>query len=138
LLAAGTPGPLGRFGFVFLLFLLAAPLEVVELVVVCVPDELRSLRPGCFGCGGFVLLEVVVLEVELELEVDVDELEEEEAELLELVVELDVGVALLLALVVVDDVVAGAHDSLSDTTTPWIGRFMAEIGVPGATFTLNV
>ncbi len=36
------------------------------------------------------------------------------------------------------DDVTGAHDSLSDTTTPLTGRFMAEIGVPGATFTLNV
>lgn len=81
-----------------------------------------------------LLLEVVVLEDEPELEVDPDEFEEAELELLEL----DVVVLLLAGLVLVDDEATGAHDSLSETTTPWIGRFMAEIGVPGGTFTLNV
>jgi hypothetical protein len=41
-LAAGTPGPLGRFAFGLLVFLVEL-LEVVELVVVCVRDEVRWL-----------------------------------------------------------------------------------------------
>ncbi|MGO9821396.1 MAG: hypothetical protein ACLPTJ_12190 [Solirubrobacteraceae bacterium] len=96
------------------------------------------------GSGAELLLEVVVLEDEPELELDPVELEEEELELLGVELELEVvGPALLLVVVVVaddddDDDVTGAHDSLSDTTTPLTGRFMAEIGVPGATFTLNV
>jgi hypothetical protein len=91
------------------------------------------------------VLEVVVLDDEPELEVDADVLDEEddEPELLALEVGVDVVLLLLVVVVVevvvvVDDEAGGAQDSLSDTTTPWIGRFMAEIGVPGATFTLNV
>lgn len=85
-----------------------------------------------------VLDVVVVLEDEPELEVEPDELDEE-PEPVALEVELGpVLGALLLAVVVVEELGGGAHDSLSDTTTPWIGRFMAEIGVPGGTFTLNV
>lgn len=144
--AAGTPGPLGRFEFVFLVFfvLCVESSELVELLIVCGRDELGWLRLGWLGSGAELLLEVVVLEDEPELELDPVELEEEELELLGVELELEVvGPALLLLLVVVvadddDDDVTGAHDSLSDTTTPLTGRFMAEIGVPGATFTLNV
>ncbi len=79
----------------------------------------------------------MVVEDEPELEVDDPD---PEGDVLELELLLDEGAELDEELVVgVDDVVdTGAHDSLSDTTTPWIGRFMAEIGVPGATLTLNV
>jgi hypothetical protein len=165
LFAAGTPGPLGRSErgfcfFCFFLFFLAEPLEVVELLVVCGRDEVRWSRLGWSGRGAEVLLEVVVLEDEPELEVDPEVLEEAEPELvvvgvelvvvvglelvvvvgleLVVVVGLELEVAPLVVVVVEDDVVTGAQDSLSDTTTPWTGRFMAEIGVPGATFTLNV
>ena len=157
MVAAGTPGPLGRFerGFVFFgffLFFLVEPLEVVELLVVCGRDEVRWSRLGWLGRGAELLLEVVVLEDEPELEVGPEELEDE-PELVVVGLELVVVGAgagrraggrgrsswcVVLVLVVEDDVVTGAHDSLSDTTTPWTGRFMAEIGVPGATFTLNV
>jgi hypothetical protein len=41
-------------------------------------------------------------------------------------------------LVVVDELDSGAQDSDSDATTPVIGRFICEIGVPGGTLTLNV
>jgi hypothetical protein len=134
---------------VFLL-LWVEPFELVTLLVVCVRDELRWLRPGWLGSGAELLLEVVVLEDGPELELDPVELEVDESELLGAELELEVVVPLLLVvvplllvvvpllLVVVDDDVTGAHDSLSDTTTPLTGRFMAEIGVPGATFTLNV
>jgi hypothetical protein len=154
--------------FCFFLFFLAEPLEVVELLVVCGRDEVRWSRLGWLGRGAEVLLEVVVLEDEPELEVDPEVLEEAEPELvvvglelvvvvglelvvvvglelvvvvgleLVVVVGLELEVAPLVVVVVEDDVVTGAHASLSDTTTPWTGRFMAEIGVPGATFTLNV
>ena len=118
---------------------------VVEPVVVCVRDEVRWLWAPLLGLGAPVpleVLEVVVVEDEVEPEVVADELDEEEPEPLELELELELDpgavLALLVAVVVLEDEAVGAHDSLSDTTTPWIGRFMAEIGVPGATFTLNV
>ncbi len=91
-------------------------------------------RLGCVGFGAEVLLDVeVVEEPEGELEVDVDELEDDDPEDDALELEEVTG-----GVVVVEVVVAGAQDSLSDTTTPWIGRFIAEIGVPGGKLTLNV
>jgi len=92
------------------------------------------------GVGAELLAEVVVvavlLEGEGEPEVDVGDVEEAA----ELVLEVTVGVvAVVVAAVVVVDVVdEGAHDSLSEMIVPWIGRFIAEIGVPGGTSTLNV
>ncbi|MGO9821395.1 MAG: hypothetical protein ACLPTJ_12185 [Solirubrobacteraceae bacterium] len=46
--AAGTPGPLGRFEFVFLVFfvLCVESSEHVELLIVCGRDELGWLRLG--------------------------------------------------------------------------------------------
>jgi hypothetical protein len=87
------------------------------------------------GVGvGAVLVAEVVVELEVEVEVEV-----------EVVVDVPVPELLVPELVVVVVVVVevepGAeetHDSLSDTTTPVIGSFMSEIGVPGGTFTLNV
>ncbi len=44
----------------------------------------------------------------------------------------------VVLVVVVLLVALGWQDSLSDLTTPVIGRFIWEIGVPGGTLTLNV
>lgn len=101
------------------------------------------------GAGDeLVLLVVVVVELVVVVWEEVEREGELEAELLLLVVLLELGgvedeVEVEVEdeeLVVVVDVAdgAGAHDSLSDTIGPVIGRFIAEIGVPGATFTLNV
>lgn len=91
-------------------------------------------RLGCVGVGGEPLLDVdVVDEPEPALEVDVDALADDDPEDDAVELEEEAG-----GVVVVEVVVAGAQDSLSDTTTPWIGRFIAEIGVPGGKLTLNV
>lgn len=89
---------------------------------------------------------VVVDELELELERDVDREGEREVEL-EVVVEdaeedeLDEGEGEdeedVVVVALLEEVV-GAHDSLSEATTPVIGSDICEIGVPGATLTLNV
>jgi hypothetical protein len=100
------------------------------------------------GVGALVVLDVVVEdEVEVELEEDVDELLEVvvlDVVLLDVgvleVVLLDVGVLVveLDELLLLEEVDDGAQDSLSEATTPVIGRFMSEIGVPGGKLTLNV
>jgi hypothetical protein len=79
-------------------------------------------RPGN-GAGGVLDFEVEV-ELEVELEVVVEELEDD--------------LVVVVVVVVVEPVPVGAQDSVSAMTTPVIGRFRLEIGVPGGTFTLNV
>ncbi len=81
--------------------------------------------------GGFLADVDVEDEVEVEVEVEVLDVVVEELVL----VEWEGGELLAVVLVLAG---AGAHDSLSETTTPTIGRLRAEIGVPGGTFTLKV
>jgi hypothetical protein len=92
---------------------------------------------GPDGAGPELVVELLLLEEddedEVELEVEVwDEVLEE----LEELEELELGGGVVVVLVVV--VVSGVQLSLSDATGPGIGRFIAEIGVPGATLTLKV
>ena len=118
-------------------------------------EDCCSPRLGlvCFGVVEVELLLVVVelLELELELEVEVElelELELELDELDGVPVLVVLLVVLLLVVLVGEDVVLvvvvllvvelGWHDSLSDVTTPVIGRCIDEIGVPGGTLTLKV
>lgn len=86
-----------------------------------------------------VELEVVVLdELDDELEVELEELLDDELLDDVVVVDEDVGAGAGLVDVLELLALAGAHDSFSETIGPVIGRFMAEIGVPGGTLTLNV
>jgi hypothetical protein len=74
----------------------------------------------------------VVLDDEVEVEVEdvLDELE------LEVVVEEPVEeVDVVVVVVLVELVEFGVQVSVSDTTTPVIGRLRLEIGVPGGAFT---
>jgi hypothetical protein len=89
-----------------------------------------------------------LVEVELELELELVELDDPDAEpeveveleTVELVDDVEGGVVLVLVLVVVVAPAAGVgvQLSFSDTTTPVIGRFICEIGVPAGTLTLKV
>jgi hypothetical protein len=149
-LAEGTPLPLGSVAtglplpcFFFFCFFWPVPLAGA-----CPCDDGCCDRPAA---GDGVVEELVVVLELLELVVvdDEEEDEDDEGEVEvepEVVVEELVGVLLVVLVVVLelvtsgalDVVVDGAHDSFSDTTTPWIGSPIAEIGVPGGTFTLNV
>jgi hypothetical protein len=97
--------------------------ELVEVVVLCwvllgFCDLTGRVGTGVFD--GWVDVDDVVVDPELEVEV------------LPAVVVVDV-------LVGVDELDGEAtHDSVSETTTPVIGRFMAEIGVPGGTLTVKL
>ncbi len=94
-----------------------------------------------------MLVVVLLLDVELgalcegeaEVEVELDPGRDEVDEVVGVLELVDEGAVVV---VVVTDTagvveVAGAHCSLSEATGPVIGRPIAEIGVPGATFTLN-
>jgi hypothetical protein len=87
-------------------------------VVVFVVDVVVFV--GAVGCEG---------EVEVELEEVDDELVDDGAA---------VVVVVELALELVEEAEAGAQDIDSPATTPLIGRFSDETGVPGGTLTLNV
>ena len=148
LVAAGTPLPVGRslagvvvvldFFFFFLAFgcpateegpsPLLAPLGtgvVLDALVVLLEDEPDGLCEG-----------------EVEVEVDVVGPEPDEVDELVGVLELVAGAMVVVVVVVVVDTagvveVVGAHCSLSEATGPVMGRPIAEMGVPGATFTLK-
>jgi hypothetical protein len=117
--AVGTPLPEGRLLFLLVVFFLAGVDPVVLVVDFCLCDEGRWALPRRAGLGVWV---VELLLVVVELEVEVEELEV--VELVVVVVELVVEV--------------GEQDSVSEITTPVIGRFMAEIGVPVGTLTSKV
>ncbi|HXO09989.1 MAG TPA: hypothetical protein VN880_18245 [Solirubrobacteraceae bacterium] len=107
------------------------------------------------GADGFgvvlepVLVEervVVVDEREVEVEVEVDDGVVGVVEVVgvDVVVDVELVGAAVVVVVVdvepveVDPLASAGHDSFSDTTVPWIGRFKLEIGVPGVVSTLNV
>jgi hypothetical protein len=89
--------------------------------------------PGPAECEGEVEVELEVVEDELELD-ELDELDElEELDGLEKVV-----VVVLELDELEEELVAGAHVIDSVATTPLIGSFSDDRGVPGGTSTLNV
>ncbi|MGI9184965.1 MAG: hypothetical protein ACR2GZ_08375 [Solirubrobacteraceae bacterium] len=126
LLVPGTPLPEGRTTFFF--FLALGP-------------EDRAGVPACGCVDGFCFLAGlpasgvgVVLDLEVEVEVEVVlELERDVV-----VVDPEAELELVVVVVVVELPEVGVQVSVSDTTTPEIGSFRLEIGVPGGTFTENV
>jgi hypothetical protein len=84
---------------------------------------------------GTVVGVVLDFEVEVEVEVVPVELELE----LEVVVEEPDGELEVVVVEPLDELLeSGVQVSVSDTTTPVMGRLRFEIGVPGGTLTLNV
>jgi hypothetical protein len=100
---------------------------VVGGVTVCGWVDGFCFLVGLPGSGFGVVLDD---EVEVEVEVVLVELELEVV-VVEPVEEVDVVVVVVL----VELVESGVQVSVSDTTTPVIGRFRLEIGVPGGAFT---
>ncbi|HEX3978291.1 MAG TPA: hypothetical protein VHW96_18620 [Solirubrobacteraceae bacterium] len=147
-MAAGTPLPVGRslvgvvgVVLVFLFFFLAFGWPATE----------EGPSPWLVPVGTGVVLDVLVVvlddepdplcEGEVEVEGEVAEPVRDGVEELVGVLEV-VGGAVVVVVVVVTDTagvvaVVGAHCSLSEATGPVIGRPIAEMGVPGGTFTLK-
>lgn len=133
----GTPLPFGRplaLGFLLLALILALALAWPGALAFgwCEEGGCTRRRVGV----GVLERRVDVVEdedVEVEVEVELGGL----GEVVEELVLVDRGGGLVAVLVLVLEGV-GTQDSVSETTTPEIGSLMAEIGVPGGTFTLKV